>query len=408
MKTFFAGNRVKLLEKLTDFTPIILSANGLVQRTCDDEVFPFEQDSNFWYLSGVNEPDVILVIDNSEEYLILPERADRHKVFSEQIDKDRIKNTSGIHKIYDYKEGWEKLAGRLKKSKNFSTLKPPEEYLKVYDVYTNPASKNLVKKIRTINSGLRQKDINKEITLMRMIKSDEEISFIRQAIRFTSDVLIKISKNIDSYKNEHDIAADLNDFYFRNKLKHAFMPVVAAGKNATILHYKSNKSLINKNDLVLIDTGVKFNNYCSDITRTIIKNPTARQIAIHQAVADTQTYAMSLLKAGVSLRDYETKVAKFIGSKLKDLGLIKEITSENVKKYYLHGTSHSLGIDVHDPADYSQPLKIGMVITVEPGIYIPEEGVGVRIEDNVLIKQDGIEKLSSGLSAELDKLSIIS
>ena len=395
--SFFTNNRSELLKKSAGFTPIVIGANGLVQRTRDDEVFPFEQDGNFWYLTGISEPDVILVMGESEEYLILPERNDRHKVFSEQIDKDRLKKISGINKIYEYDEGWEKLAVSLKKSKNFSTITPPEEYLDTYDVYTNPASRSLVKKILATNSGLHQKDLSKEIISLRMIKTDEEINCIRKAISYTGEILTRISENITQYKNEHDIAADLNDFYFRNKLNYAFMPIVAAGKNATILHYKSNKDPIGKKTSVLIDTGVKFNNYCSDITRTIIKDPNARQKAVYQAVADTQAYAMSLLKAGVQMKDYETKVAKFIGSELQKLGLIKEITNESVRKYYPHGTSHSLGIDVHDPADYSLPLKPGMVITVEPGIYIPEENIGVRIEDNVLITKDGIEDLSSSI-----------
>ncbi|MEX2014355.1 MAG: aminopeptidase P family protein [Candidatus Saccharimonadales bacterium] len=394
---FFAKNRSNLLKKVSDFAPIIISANGLLQRTRDDEVFPFGQDGNFWYLTGVNEPDVILVIDGSSEYLVLPKRDDRHKVFSEQIDKDKIKDTSGINEIYDYGKGWEKLTGELKKSKSFYTVKPAEEFLSAYDVYSNPAPRRLVKKIFSISSTLEQKDISKEIVSLRTIKSEEEVHCIKRAIKYTGEILDRISKNIGDYKNEHDIAADLNDFYFRNKLDYAFMPIVAGGRNATILHYKSNKNPINKKDLVLIDTGVKFNNYCSDITRTIMKNPTARQKAVYQAVADTQAYAMSLLKPGVLIREYETKVAKFIGSEMKKLGLIKEITNENVRKYYPHGTSHSLGIDVHDPADYSRPLELGMVITVEPGIYIPEENIGVRIEDNVLITQDGIEKLSSSI-----------
>jgi Xaa-Pro aminopeptidase len=391
------SRRTKLLEKFAGSTPIIISANGLIQRTRDDEVFPFEQDGNFWYLTGVSEPDIILVIDRSEEYLILPERDDRHKVFTEQVDKAQIKNISGINNIYDHEEGWEKLSSVLKKSKEFSTIIPPEEYLSNYDVFTNPASRRLVRKIFSINSSLKQNDITKEIISLRMIKSEEEVTFIRRAISYTGEVLEKISKNFKDYKNEHDIAADLNDFYFRNNLKYAFMPIVASGKNACVLHYKSNKSPIGKKDLVLIDTGVKFNNYCSDITRTIINDQNARQRAVYKAVIDTQTYAMSLIKPGVKIREYETQVAQFIGNELKKLGLIKEITDEGVRKYYPHGTSHSLGIDVHDPADYSVPLEAGMVITVEPGIYIPEENIGIRIEDNVLVTKDGIENLSSSI-----------
>lgn len=325
---FFINNRAKLLEKCP--APIVISANALIQRTRDDDAFPFEQDGNFWYLTGIDEPDLILVIDGAEEYLILPHRSARHKVFSEQIDKRKLKDISGINKIHDYLEGWEKLTVKLKKSKQFSAPKPPEVYLTDYDIFTNPAARVLVDRILSINPDLKQQDINKEIIGQRMIKTKDEVASIRRAIEMTSKILVKISANIENYQNEHDIAADLNDFYFRHKLDYAFMPIIAAGKNACILHYNSNNDPIKKQDAVLIDTGVKFNNYCSDITRTLIKNPSSRQNAVYKAVVDTQTYAMSLLKPGVLMKEYETKVAKFIGNELKSLGLIKEVTSEKI------------------------------------------------------------------------------
>ena len=394
---FFTQNRKNIAKENVSSGPIVITANGLLQRTRDDDVFPFEQDANFWYLTGLREPDLVLVIDVAEEYLILPARDPRHTVFSEQIDKDSLKKASGISYIYDHDEGWNRFAKALKKSKNFSGVKPPEEYSDIYDVYTNPAPRRLAAKILSINPKLNQNDISRELINLRMIKNEVEIDSIKRAISYTGEILNKINKNIGKYRNEHDIAADLNDFYFRNNLGYAFMPIVAAGRNATILHYKSNNQSISNQHSVLIDTGVKFNNYCSDITRTFARDDNPRLAAVHESVARTQKYAMGILKPGITFKDYETKVAKFIGEELKKLGLINEINNENVRKYYPHGTSHSLGIDVHDPADYSLALKQGMVITVEPGIYIPEENIGVRIEDNVLITADGVEDLSSSI-----------
>ena len=398
---FFAGNRRKLKQLVKEDAPIIISANGLIQRTRGDDAYPFEQESNFWYLSGIDEPDVVLVIEASREYLILPARHARHRIFSQQLNLSELSDISGIKNIYDNQTGWQKLAKTLKTSKSIATLKPLERYLDVFDVYTNPAGRTLMLKIKTINPGLKLVDLRGRLAGLRAVKTSTEIEAIKTAIKFSGEILAGAAKNIGRYENERDIEYEINNFLLKAGLKPAFDPIVAAGKNAAVLHYHSNSQPIGSSDFVLVDFGVKFNNYCSDITRTMAKNPGARQKDIYRAVEEVQSFATGFLKPGVTFKDYESAVNKFMGKKLREIGLIKTTGIKEIKRYYPHNTSHSLGIDVHDPMDYSVPIKAGYVLTVEPGIYTAEENIGVRIEDNVLITETGCEILSSRLAGNL-------
>jgi len=177
---------------------------------------------------------------------------------------------------------------------------------------------------------------------------------------------------------------------------------VANGINACTIHYNQNNSKLNKKDLLLIDVGAEFNHYASDLTRTFsLSSPSKRQQAVYDAVLDVQTYAISLLKPGVLLDDYENDIEHYMGEKLRELGLIKTINHENVRKYYPYYSSHFLGLNVHDSGLHDRPLEPGMILTVEPGIHIKKENIGVRIEDNVLITEDGCRVLSEKLPKRL-------
>lgn len=403
--SFFIRNRQKL-RGLAKSDLIVLTANGLIQKTRDDDAYTFSQEGNFWYLTGLNEPDVVLVIDQNEEYLILPDRSDRFLYFSGKADVEQIKKISGIYAIYDEKSGWEKLSKAVKKSNKVGTLKPSSEYDKLYDIYTNPSARRLLKRIKSKNSKIKIEDVRSIIVRLREIKYPEEIEAIKKAIYHTQIMLNKISKDFDEYKNEKEIEAELAYYGVKNNLKNAFSPIIANGKNACILHYQSNDSDINKSAITLIDTGYSYDSFCADITRCIIKKPSKRQLQVHSAVIEISDYAHGILKPGILPRDYEISVAKFAGEKLKELGLIKTLDFESIHEYYRHRTSHFLGIDVHDDGDYEKPFSPGAVLTVEPGIYIEDESIGIRIEDDVLLKNNGNENLSKSLSRDLDSLNM--
>ncbi len=401
---FFAGNRARLRELFTGKAPIVVTANGLLQRG-GDSGYAFAQDANFWYLTGVEEPDVILVIDRDNEYLIVPDRNAVQEVFDGVIETSVLSRRSGIQKIYDQKTGWNKLSGRLKKVKHIATVAPAPAYIEQIGMYVNPARANLIQKLKAYNQDLELLDLSPHLSRQRMIKQPAEIVAIQKAIDITISSLkesLKPSK-MKTYSHEYQIEAEITrGFRKRGADGQAFEPIVASGERACVLHNLANNAPLTKNNLVVVDVGAQYQHYASDISRTVIYgNSSRRQQSVVAAVIEAQSFAISLLKPGVMLKDYEHQVVMFVGEKLRELGLIKTITEESVREFYPHATSHFVGLNVHDVGDYNRPLEQGIVLTVEPGIYIKAEAIGVRIEDDVLITPNGNKVLSNKLSREL-------
>ena len=395
---FFKGNRANLRKLFTGTAPIVLTANGAVQRG-GDASFKFHQDSSFWYLTGIDEPEVILVIDKEREYLIIPRREGIAEAFDGSTDFDYISKRSGIDNLYDSKEGWERLTKRLKKAKHLATLAAPPAYSENYRMFTNPARQRLLDDIKKINPDLTLLDLRQHLVKMRSIKQLPELAAIKAAISITSASLKDVGRSLKRLPTEYEVEAKLtHGFRKRGAAGNAFDPIVAAGLNATTIHNLNNNDLIGANDLLLVDAGAEVEHYAADITRMFaINDPTKRQRQVIDAVIDVHSKAMGLLKPGVMIREYEKQIEAYMGEKLRELGLIKVIDHESVRKFYPHATSHHLGLDVHDIGDYDQPLEAGMVLTVEPGIYIPNEKMGIRLEDDILITKQGNQLLSKNL-----------
>lgn len=398
---FFAGNRQRLRTLFQGTAPIVLTAHGLLQRN-GDNYYPFRQDSSFWCLTGIDMPDVRLVIDKEHEYLIMPEISPHEAVFNKPRDLDALRNRSGIKEIYEFKEGWKKLGGRLKKVKHVATVGAQSSYSDHYGFFVNPARSTLIAEIKQCNEHVTLLDIRQHLVLMRSVKQPVELDAIKKAIDITGKTIKHIAKRRSTYSFEHQVEADLtHGFRSRGARGHAFEPIVASGANSAILHYQANDAEI-KDDLILLDVGAEFDQYAADVTRVIaLGDVSKRKRLVHQTVREVQEYALSLVKPGAKLRENEQLIHQFMGEKLRELGLIKSIDTESVDKYYPHSTSHSMGLDVHDPLDYDRPLAPGVVITVEPGIYIPEEGFGIRIEDDVLITDKGYSVLTKNIPWEL-------
>jgi len=401
---FFAGNRTRLRELFQGTAPIVITANGLLQRGGDSS-FPFAQDANFWYLTGIDEPDLTLVLDKDRQYLIVPSRSDSRQAFDGTIDAADLTERSGIQLVYDGEEGWQQLAKRLKKVKHVATIAAPPSYIDAYGLYTNPARAALIERIKAIKPDIEVLDLSQHLARMRMVKQAPELRAIQAAIDATLATLKDVSKpaKLAKYAHEYEIEADISrGFRTRGASGHSFEPIVAGGEHAVTLHNVANNGPLHKRDLLIMDIGAEVEHYAADITRTVsLGQPTKRQRAVHAAVYDVQQYALSLLKPGVLLHDYELQIEQYMGEKLRELGLIKTISHEAVRHYYPHATSHFLGLNVHDAGEYDRPLETGVVLTVEPGIYIPEEGIGVRIEDDVLITPKGTKVLSAKLSGQL-------
>lgn len=403
--SFFVNNRRKLQSNLAETAPIILTANGQLQRGSDG-AFAFQQDGSFWYLTGIEHPDVTVVLDGDDEFVIVPGRGVVREAFDGSIDRAALSHGSGIKKVYDEAEGWERLGKLLKTAQSYRALLPNPPYFDSFGIYANPARAALSEKIKLINPALEVVDIRADVARLRMVKQPVELKALQTAIDITIDSLLDATMpdKLSTYTHEYQLDADIaRGFRYRGARGHGFDPIVAGGANATTLHNVANNSPLDAAELVVLDVGAEYFHYCADITRTVSLNgqPSERQQAVHSAVLDVQRYACSLLRPGVKLKEYEQAVEHYMGDKLIELGLITEASHENVREYYPHSTSHFLGIDPHDAGDYQLPLQPGVVITVEPGIYIPEEGIGVRIEDDVLVTANGIKILSERLPNSL-------
>ncbi|MGC1176625.1 MAG: M24 family metallopeptidase, partial [Candidatus Saccharimonadales bacterium] len=269
----------------------------------------------------------------------------------------------------------------------------------------NPARAALVQRLKDYNPDLELLDINSHLYRLRMIKQPLEL----QAIQVAIDITIGSMKDawrpakVGGYAHEYQLEAELTrGFRRRGAQGHAFEPIVASGARSCTLHNVANDGPLAADELVVMDIGAEVEHYAADLTRTrALGQPSRRQQMVHAAVLEVQDFALGLLGPGVLLRDYEQQVEHFMGEKLRELGLIKTISHETVRELYPHATSHFLGLNVHDVGEYDRPLEPGVVLTVEPGIYIARESIGVRIEDDVLITPKGIKVLSNKLPRDL-------
>lgn len=385
---------------------IVIAGSSYVQASADRS-YPFVQDGNFYYLTGLEEPGATLVIDDGKEYLIVPGRSRSRIAFEGDVDRQKLSHQSGIQEILDSVEGWERLSKCLKKNKRAATLLPPDNYIDSMDMFTNPSRARLVDRMKAQSvPGLKLSDVRELISGMRTVKGEYEIEAIKQAIGETIELYGVLEDYLHNATSESELKGEILRYAAVARAELAFEPIVASGINAVTLHYVASNSLIDKSGLLLLDLGLRINGYCADLTRTVTPTPDTRQSQVYSAVKDVQSYAINLLKPGVSLKNYESQVRHYMTEQLKKLGLKASDEKELLKKYYPHSTSHFLGIDTHDIGDYEQQLRPGVVLTVEPGIYIPEENIGIRIEDDIVITEDGCDVLSGELPRNLASLTI--
>lgn len=398
--SFFAGNR-KRLRSLLDTDIVVLTGSARLQRS-GDTTFPFRQDSNFWYFTGINEPECVLVIDtlNDDEYIILPKQSSYDAVFNGVNDGNEMKLESGVTVFEDYEAGWKKLGERIK-GKKVGTLLPPPAYIEDHRFYTNPARYMLTKALQ--QTGGELVDVREQCLQLRMVKQPAEITALKLAIDATNKTLKEdVVSVISSAISEHELMARITyGFDRRGATGHGYEPIVAAGKNACVLHYVENSAPLADNQMILIDVGAEMTMYSADITRTYPRNSTnARHLEVYTAVYDVQQKVISGVRPGTTIRDIDNLARLAMVEALRGLGLSAPSDDELLNKYYPHSIGHYIGLDVHDAGDYKAPLQPGMVLTIEPGIYIPEESIGIRIEDDVLVTQAGHEVLSADLPSD--------
>jgi Xaa-Pro aminopeptidase len=394
--SFFKNNRKRLRERVGIDGPIVIAGNGLMQRNSDN-TFPFRQDSYFFYLTGISEPDLTLVINKTNEFLIVPVRNSSREAFDGALDSIKLTKLSGIAEIVDSRDGSKRLKADLTHNK-LATLGVDSSYNKGHGFYLNPARARLMSSLKRKFPGVEITDLRPILASMRVIKQPVELEQINKAIDITLGALDEINRNLQGFNFEWEIELELDRlFKIAGADGHSFHPIIAGGKNACTLHNMSNHSKLISGELLVADVGAEVNNYAADITRTyILSTPSTRQKQVIDAVLEVQQFALKRLIPGTSFKEYELAVERFMGQKLVELKLISSVDNRaDIRKYFPHATSHFMGLDVHDVGDYREPMAEDMVVTCEPGIYIPEEGIGVRIEDDILITKTGNRVLSS-------------
>lgn len=397
--SFFIHNRKNLARKLDDGL-FVVSAYGKMQRT-SDESFDFKQESNFWYLSGIEEPDWLLIYDGktNKSWLVRPRENPRLVVFQGELSDMQAIDRSGVDEVISMDQMKSLLKKLALQHEKIYTVFPPKGLARL-EFTANPALARTRRMLKTYCESVL--DCRKDLAELRAIKQSVELAQIQHAITITGQAFEYVAQNINDYKKEYAIEADMS-YVFRNhnNATHAYSPIVAGGVHACTLHYNKNSAKISKNNLVLIDVGASINGYNADITRTFAYGqPTSRMVDVFRAVSDAQSEIVAMLRPNLSLHDIQQQVEKIMYKKLQGLGLDKGSKRVTLQEYFPHAIGHGLGIDVHEPLAYGSLVE-GMVLTVEPGIYIQSESIGVRIEDNILITKDGHKNLSEHIRKDL-------
>jgi Xaa-Pro aminopeptidase len=397
---FFKNNREMTMKKLQG--SLLFVAGYTAMQRGNDAEFRFEQESNMWYLSGIEFPDWWLIIDSKrgKSWLVEPDIDERQRLFSESLLVDEAREKSGIADVITRDQAMSMLRTMAKNHPMIYTVGPPA-YHDHFSFVLNPAiadAKNMLSRIFT-----KVEDFRLELSRLRAIKRPIEIELMQQAIDMTTHALKGIKEQMSSYKHEYEIEAELSRaFRISGGNGHAFDPIVSSGKNATVVHYFTNNSALRKGSFVMCDVGARAGGYCGDITRTYAYGkPTKRMSEVHKAVQDAQSEIIQLLRPGLAVEEYQNKVDAIVKEKMKSCNIITSLDDdEGYRRHMSHAISHGLGIDVHDSLGRAKEFLPNMVLTVEPGIYLHEEGIGVRIEDDILITDTGYKNLSAKLSTD--------
>ncbi|HAC56108.1 TPA: hypothetical protein DCF80_01280 [Candidatus Saccharibacteria bacterium] len=394
---FYQKNRRALLDKIGGGALVVITGYGEVQRTHDAASW-FEQEANFWYLTGVELPDWWLVLDGTHgtEWLVSPEISDTQAVFDGSFSPETIKSGSGIKTIIERDEAVRRLRQLIKHHSIVYTTEQPS-YLREHGHFQlNSAQAELKKTLERTFQTVQL--CNRELAELRTIKQPEETTAIQAAIDVTIGAIEAMKQNLSGAKYEYELDAILTQAIRSKGARHAYDPIVASGINACTLHYVKNQGRLSKKELVLLDVGARVNGYAADISRTYsLGTPTKRQHAVHDAVREAQERCINLLKPGLSLQEYQAECEHIMKTALTSL----KLSTERYREYFPHAMGHGLGVDVHDNLVGHSSLRPGMVLTVEPGIYIRDEQIGVRIEDDILITENGFKNLSARLSTEI-------
>lgn len=402
----FVKNRAKLTFALAPKSIVILSSNDIMPTNADGTM-GFKQQTDLFYLTGIDQEETLLILypdapeEHLKEILFVKETSELIAIWEgHKLTKKEATEISGIKNV-QWAENFDAILKTIIYSAESVYLNANEHIRNASLVETQ--NDRLAKKIKenyplhTINR------LAPILNTIRMVKESAELEALQKAIDITEKAFRRVLSFTKPGVSEFEIEAEfIHEFIKRRSGGFAYTPIIASGANACVLHYISNELPCQDGDLLLLDVGACYGNYNADMTRTIPVNGrfSPRQKEVYLAVQSVLDFASKLMKPGIYWVDYQKEIERFMEGQLIDLGLFsrKDVEKQNpnaplFKKYFMHGVAHHLGLDVHDVWDKYKPFEAGMVLTCEPGIYIREEGLGIRLENNLLITENGTDNL---------------
>ena len=413
----FTENRRKFTDLLKPKSLAIFTSNDAYPTSADGHL-PFKQHSDILYLSGADQEESILVLfpdahkKELREVLFLKETNDLIAVWEgAKYSKEEAFEISGIQTVFwltDFDRVFHEMVVNSER-----IYMNGNEHLRAH-VDTELRHDRMNKWIKETYPAHEFERSQPLLHRVRGTKSEKEIEVLRMAAAVTKKGYERVLKFLKPGVWEYELEAEfMHEFLVNRSRGFAYTPIIAAGGNANVLHYIENNEQCNDGDLVLFDVGAEYGNYTCDVTRCFPVNGkfTARQKEVYNAVLRVHDGAISMLRPGIMLDVFHQQVGDLMTQELLALGLISAKDVENqdpswpaYKKYFMHGTSHYLGLDVHDYGLWTVPVEEGMVFTVEPGIYLPEEGIGIRIEDDIVITADGHENLTRSIPKTINEI----
>ena len=400
--SLFIKNRKKFMAQMKPKSIAVFNSND-VYPIGADSTLAFEQHRDIFYLSGADQEETRLLLfpdamdKKHREILFVTETNDHIAVWEgEKLTKEKATEVSGIETIY-WLSDFDKIFFDLMTEAETIYFNTNEHYRQA--VVTETREDRFIKKCKADFPAHQWAKSNPILQEIRGIKEPEELDIMQTACNITEKGFRRLLGFVKPGVWEYEIEAELMHEFLRNKSKgFAYTPIIASGNNANVLHYVVNNQQCKDGDLLLMDVAAEYANYSSDLSRTIPVNGkfTARQKAVYEAVLRVKNDATKMLVPGTIWAEYHKEVGKMMTSELLGLGLLDkaDVQNENkdwpaYKKYFMHGTSHHIGLNTHDYGLLKTPMKANMVFTVEPGIYIPKEGFGIRLEDDVVIQEKG-------------------
>ena len=417
-KSFYQNTRKSFMAEMEPNSLAIFNSNDIYPISADS-VMPFEQHRDLFYLSGIDQEESIIIlfpdaIDPKHKEIAFVKKTNSHIEVWEgpKLNKEKTYELSGIKTVYwleDFKDIFQELSTQCNKF-YFNTN---EHYRQA--VETETREDRFVKWCKNQYPAHNVAKSNPILQKLRSVKDDQEITQIKKACYITEKAMRRVISFLKPDVWEYEIEAELVHECIKNRSKgFAYQPIIASGVNANILHYTSNNKKCKSGELVLIDVAAEYGNYSADVTRTFPVSGvyTERQKKVYNAVLNVKNEATKLLVTGTLWKEYHKEVGKIMTSELIGIGLLDKSDIQNqdpenpaYKKYFMHGTSHHLGLNTHDYGLLNLPMESQMVFTVEPGIYIPEEGFGIRLEDDVVIQNSSEPiNLSKNIPIEIEEI----